>query len=84
MLEMIYRMFEAQPYLIKLWDCSYLFDKTLDNKLQQSPNHQFLLLILREMVCSNEEQAKTLEAAKSVKKLDFVSGLTDKRKLFNT
>jgi hypothetical protein len=29
-LETVFRLFEAQPYLLKVWDCSFLFSEQLD------------------------------------------------------
>eukprot|EP00347_Sterkiella_histriomuscorum_P024492 403330924 len=83
-LEMAYRMFEAQPYLMKIWNISHMFDAQLDQQLSQQKytsiqdkkNAEFLLATLRHMICPDTQTQADFNASKSLDTLDYLNSLT--------
>ena len=62
-LEMLFRLFDAQPYLMTVWDCSPLFageDAKPEKNLAQDPQASYLLRYLRHMIVPEN---KTLSKA---------------------
>jgi hypothetical protein len=73
-LETIFRLLEAQPYLLKVWNCSGLFDISLQQ--ETSPQTRYLLQYLRLMAApGNQALARDVETLKTIGNIEYMDGL---------
>jgi hypothetical protein len=69
-------VFEAQGYIISVWNCSQLFDTAIDSKVKGDKLAEFLLLYLRHMVVpKNESIAQEVNQAKTIELLEYIDNL---------
>lgn len=75
-LETLFRLIEAQPYLLKVWNMSGIFDSKVDKMVGSSPNHRFLLSYLRHLtVPENAHFTSQMASLKSIDTLTYIDSL---------
>ena len=74
-LETTFRLFEAQPYLLKVWDCSFLFSQEIDSSLQSAQTHYLLRYLRHIVVPSNKSLRDDIERTKTIENLEYLQSL---------
>ena len=71
----IYRMFESQPYLRQVWNCSGLFNDILDNHFRTATDNFILQSLRLQVAPSNKALSQLTASLRTIENLEYMDSL---------